>query len=60
MHRLEGMSEGPATLALWRTFAWTKEGSPKKDFQLSADLIMEAVDACKDELSGRRKPSNKQ
>ena len=42
--RLEGRSVGAASLALWRTFAWTTKGSPKKDFVLTADEIMAAQD----------------
>jgi hypothetical protein len=42
MSRLRGIVEGPETLALWRTFAWLPEGSPKKGFELSADAILEA------------------
>ncbi|MFC1642258.1 hypothetical protein ACFL5O_06170 [Myxococcota bacterium] len=42
LERLEGIIEGPATLALWRGFAWTPEGSPKKGFLLTADAIMKA------------------
>jgi hypothetical protein len=34
--------EVPSTLALWRGFAWTREGSPKKGFELSATSILEA------------------
>lgn len=40
--RLEGRTEGPATLALWRRFAWTRAGSPKKGFELSAEAILKA------------------
>lgn len=42
LRRLEGIAIGPATLVLWRTFAWTAKGSPKKDFVLSTDLILDA------------------
>jgi hypothetical protein len=40
--RCAGRSSGPAALALWRQFAWTRAGSPKHDFELSAELILEA------------------
>lgn len=40
LQRLQGWAVGAASLALWRTFAWTPEGSPKKDFVLTADEIM--------------------
>jgi hypothetical protein len=33
---------GPASLALWRSFAWTPQGSSKKGFVLSADASMQA------------------
>jgi hypothetical protein len=42
LHRLEGRVAGAASLALWRTFAWTAQGSPKKGFVLTADDIMAA------------------
>ena len=40
LQRLEGRAVGAASLALWRTFAWTAQGSPKKDFVLTAEEIM--------------------
>lgn len=43
--RLGGVSAGPAQLVLWRRFAWKLSGSPKKDFELTADLILAAEDA---------------
>lgn len=42
LRRLEGSSEGPASLVVWRRFAWTRLGSPRKGFQLSADAILAA------------------
>jgi hypothetical protein len=33
---------GPASLALWRTFAWTPKGSPRKDFTLTTEGILAA------------------
>lgn len=42
LQRMRGIATGPAILALWRTFAWTRAGSPKPDFQLSAELILSA------------------
>ena len=44
LQRLEGRAVGAASLALWRTFAWTTKGSPKKDFVLTADEIVAAHD----------------
>jgi len=40
LERLRG-NAGPETLVLWREFAWTDKGSPKKDFVLTADAIFE-------------------
>lgn len=40
--RLAGTHGGPETLALWRTFAWKPEGSPKPGFQVSVEMIVEA------------------
>ncbi|MGC4119405.1 MAG: hypothetical protein QM765_33530 [Myxococcales bacterium] len=45
VRRLEGLSEGPATLALWRGFAWTAQGSPKKVFSLTARDVLAAEEA---------------
>jgi hypothetical protein len=42
LRRLEGSCEGPASLVLWRKFAWTRQGSPKKGFKLSADAVLAA------------------
>lgn len=51
LHRLEGRSDGPAVLALWRGFAWKPEGSPKKGFVLRAEHILEAVNQIADRLA---------
>jgi hypothetical protein len=42
LERLNGSTVGPAALVLWRGFAWTPAGSPKKKFSLSADDILES------------------
>lgn len=42
LRRLDGVAVGHASLVLWRSFAWTPKGSPKKGFILSTDAIMEA------------------
>jgi hypothetical protein len=42
LSRLQGFSAGPATLALWRRFAWTAQGSPRKGFELDAAEILRA------------------
>jgi len=44
LQRLKGRAVGAASLALWRAFAWTPQGSPKKGFFLTADEIMVAQD----------------
>ena len=41
-HRVQGIANGPAVLALWRAFAWTANGSPKKGFRLKAEMIIDA------------------
>lgn len=51
LHRMMGAAQGPATLALWRSFAWTAQGSPRKDFVLSADQIMKAQEKIVDKVS---------
>lgn len=40
--RMAGDPGDPAILALWREFAWTRTGAPKKGFQLSAADILRA------------------
>jgi len=42
LRRVRGDTEGPAILALWRAFAWERTGSPKKEFRLSAERVLEA------------------
>ena len=41
LNRVNGLATGPAVLVLWRQFAWTRDGSPKKQFKLSTELILE-------------------
>jgi hypothetical protein len=48
--RLRGVIVGPATLALWRTFAWNREGSPKKGFRLTAEAILDAEQSVRKRL----------
>ncbi len=43
--RLEGLPTTAASLALWRGFAWTAEGSPRKRFVLTSQAIMAAEQA---------------
>ncbi|MCX6855378.1 MAG: hypothetical protein NTV80_10795 [Verrucomicrobia bacterium] len=42
LERLNGYSDGPAVLALWRDFAWTSAGAPNRQFKLKAELIHQA------------------
>lgn len=42
LDRMRGIANGPGVLALWRGFAWSLQGSPKKKFTLTADRIMSA------------------
>jgi hypothetical protein len=51
LQRLKGIAIGSASLALWRSFAWTPQGSPKKNFVLTADAIMIAQDLLAERLS---------
>lgn len=43
--RMNGIAVGTAALFLWRSFAWLPSGSPKKKFELTADLILNAEKA---------------
>lgn len=43
--RMEGHGAGPTVLALWREFAWTETGAPKKDFNLDPDDILRSQEA---------------
>jgi len=42
LRRCSGERSDPSALVLWRRFAWNKSGSPKKDFVLVADMILDA------------------
>lgn len=42
LNRLQAISDGPAILALWRDFAWTRSGSPIRRFKLQSRHILEA------------------
>ncbi len=42
LERARGGMVGPSTLALWREFAWTRTGAPRKGFVLTADAILDA------------------
>jgi hypothetical protein len=47
LRRIDNVAEGPVSLALWRRFAWTPQGSPKHGFELSAEAIVNAEDELK-------------
>lgn len=40
LSRTRGVAVGPAALALWRGFAWNRQGSPDREFTLTADRIL--------------------
>jgi hypothetical protein len=42
IRRCKGERSDPSSLVLWRRFAWNKSGSPKKDFTLQAEMILDA------------------
>lgn len=48
--RMKGDPGDPVILALWREFAWTRAGSPKRDFELDAASILNAERALLDQL----------
>ncbi len=52
VERVRGKSEGPAVLALWREIAWKKTGSPKKDFKLDAEAILNAEQSLVNAIAG--------
>ena len=42
LRRCAGQSSGPASLVLWRQFAWSPAGSPKPGFELRTEAILQA------------------
>jgi hypothetical protein len=40
--RFDGVTGNPATLVMWRSFAWDEVSAPKPDFQLTADMVLAA------------------
>jgi hypothetical protein len=42
IRRLDGETDGTSILALWREMAWTRQGSPMKNFKLRIDDIRDA------------------
>lgn len=48
--RLRGEIDGAAPLVLWRRFAWTRKGSPKKGFRLTAERILRSEHVLRERL----------
>ena len=48
--RMRGFASGAAALVLWRNFAWLRSGSPKKNFELTADLILNAENVLRERV----------
>jgi hypothetical protein len=40
--RLDGVTGNPATLVLWRSFAWDEVGAPKPSFKLTEEMVLGA------------------
>jgi hypothetical protein len=51
--RLDGSIVGAAPLVLWRGFAWTENGSPRKDFKLTVEAIELALGDVTSKLKAR-------
>lgn len=56
LQRQKGQINGVPVLALWRKFAWSHHGSPKKNFELTVDMIMNAQHCIQNELLLRLPP----
>ena len=52
IQRLDGYTDGPAVLALWREIAWNRMGSPIRGFRLKLDDFVDAETAIIDSLTG--------
>lgn len=50
LQRMKGTAVGPAALVLWRNFAWLRSGAPKRKFELTADLILDAEKAIRERV----------
>ena len=54
-------SQGEGVLVLWREFAWTRSGSPRRNFRLTAKAVLEAersvVARLQTPTSGRSSPT---
>lgn len=53
--RMKGIAVGPAALVLWRNFAWLPSGSPRKKFELTTDLILDAEKAIRERVISEAK-----
>jgi hypothetical protein len=51
--RMRGEETDASVLALWRQFAWTPQGSPRKDFEPRVEDILAAERALMDALASR-------
>lgn len=54
MDRISGFSGHEASLALWRRFAYTDAGAPIKNFALTHEAVLEAVQFIKERHLPRR------
>jgi len=52
--RLEGDTDGPAVLALWREIAWKRTGSPIKNFRLQYKDFVDAEELLADTMQSLR------
>jgi hypothetical protein len=48
--RMNGIAVGTAALVLWRNFAWLPIGSPKKKFELTTEVILDAEKAIRERV----------
>lgn len=44
IQRTQGLTDGPSILAIWRHFAWSDAGSPRKEFRLQYEDIQKSED----------------
>lgn len=60
VRRMNGDPTGPEVLALWRRFAWTSTGAPKRGFDLDAAMLVAAQERVASEVrrvsAGRHEP----
>jgi hypothetical protein len=54
--RLDGQAVGAAPLVLWRRFAWTPKGSPKKNFRPTIEAILQSEKAVADAIQALTQP----